>query len=240
MNYYYITGTSRGIGKSMAETLLKDESNYIIGMSRTQSIKHDRYEHIQLDLTDLDAVQDFQFIDIEGAKKVVLINNSGDIGDIKHVGTVDNLRIIENYRINAVSPSILMNNFVGEYQHVAIEKMIFNVSSGAARHAIESWSSYCASKSALDMFSQVIEAEQQVIKDNTPVRIYSVAPGIIDTQMQDEIRSASSEDFSELSRFVSYKEKNLLSSPNEVAEDLLRIIESPENYKDVILDVRDV
>ena len=46
-------------------------------------------------------------------------------------------------------------------QNSDAKKSIMNISSGAARHAIESWSSYCSTKAALDMYSEVIHIEQQ-------------------------------------------------------------------------------
>jgi benzil reductase ((S)-benzoin forming) len=61
LNYYYITGTSRGIGKAFAEYLLEDPSNYVIGMSRQKTIDHPNYRHFFLDLTDMNAVANFKF-----------------------------------------------------------------------------------------------------------------------------------------------------------------------------------
>ncbi len=133
-----------------------------------------------------------------------------------------------------------MNNFVKAYSHLEVDKSIINISSGAGRQAIESWSSYCASKSALDMFSSVIDVEQKLINKTKPVKVFSVAPGIVDTKMQYDIREAKEADFSNVSTFVNYKNNNQLDAPETTANLLMKIISNPQKYKEVLLDVREV
>ena len=116
-------------------------------------------------------------------------------------------------------------------------KKILNISSGAGRHTINSWADYCASKSALDMFSMVVSEEQK--KQNLPISIFSVAPGIIDTEMQVEIRSAKIEDFDKVNYFKDLKNQALLSSPKEIALKLLKVIDKPKQIEKVLLDLRD-
>ena len=240
MNYYYITGTSRGIGKALALLLLRDENNYVIGLSRTKTIVHKRYEHINLDLSNFEQVENYAFIDIIDAQKLILVNNAGMLGDVKHTGNIDNKQIHKAFMVNMISPAVLMNNFIKAYGNLAIDKLIVNISSGAGRHAIESWSSYCASKSALDMFSSVVDIEQKQINQLNPVKVFSVAPGIVDTQMQDKIREADEMDFSNVSAFVNYKKENQLDAPEKTAELLMKIINNPQKYNKVLLDVREI
>ena len=240
MNYFYITGTSRGIGKALALLLLQEENNYVVGLSRNNTIVHERYEHINFDLSNFEQVENFGFIDILDAEKIVLVNNAGVIGDVKHAGNIDNKYIYKTFLVNTISPAVLMNNFVKAYGRLDVDKSIINISSGAGRQAIESWSAYCASKSALDMFSSVIDVEQKLINKTKPVKVFSVAPGIVDTQMQDDIREAEEADFSNVSTFVDYKNNNQLDAPEKTAELLIKIINNPQKYKDVLLDVREV
>lgn len=240
MNYYYITGTSRGIGKALALLLLQENNNYVIGLSRTNTIEHERYEHINIDLSNFQQIENYGFIDILDVEKVVLVNNAGMIGDVKHAGDIDNKYIHKTFMVNTVSPAVLMNNFVKAYGHLDIDKSIINISSGAGRHAIESWSSYCASKSAIDMFSSVVDDEQKLINKANPVKVFSVAPGIVDTQMQDEIRETNKADFSNVGTFVNYKNNNQLVAPEKTADLLMKIIKNPKKYKEVLLDVRDI
>ena len=240
MNYYYLTGTGKGIGKALALLLLENPQNYVLGLSRNNELKHERFEFIPLDLSDFRNVSEFQFIDIQDAEKISLINNAGIIGDIKHVGTADNFSIYQTFMVNSIAPAVLMNNFIKAYQDVPVEKVILNVSSGAGRHAIESWSTYCASKAALDTYSQVANLEQNLHKKSSSVKVFSVAPGIVDTQMQNQIRAVDANDFSGVERFIEYKNKGELQSPEKTAELLNRILQNPELFDDVLLDVRNL
>ncbi len=240
MNYYFITGTSKGLGKSLANHLLSDNNNFVYGLSRTQTINHKNYKHFSIDLDNLTEVNKFSFDIPNDAKKIVLINNAGIIGEIKKVGNRSTQDIISTYNINTTAPSILMNSFIAKYQNINTEKIILNISSGAGRHTIESWAAYCASKAALDMYSQVIYDEQKHFNKELAVKIYSVAPGIVDTPMQDQIRLADKYDFPIVDNFINYKNVGALSSPDEISEKLLNLIENSRKYKSVIYDVREL
>jgi benzil reductase ((S)-benzoin forming) len=237
MKYYYITGTSRGIGKAIAESLLERENTFVFGISRNDSIQHKNYQHITLDLNDLNRVKEFTFGDHTNAEKIVLINNAGILGHVNQVGNLYTEKIINSYTINLISPSILINQFLNQYQYHEAERMIVNTSSGAAQHTIPSWSTYCATKAGLEMFARVVEDEQQDF-DN-PVKVYSIAPGVVDTEMQDEIREVDPENFRELDRFVNLKKEGQLVNPKDVGKKFVDIMEHPENYPKSIMDLRD-
>ncbi len=240
MDYYFITGVSRGIGKAIVEKLLKDENNYIIGLGRTSTIKHERFEFIEMDLGKLELVKNYQFIQIIDAKSITLINNSGMLGYVDVVGNIENQSIIETFNVNTIAPAILMNNFVNAYQNFKGKKLVLNVSSGAGRHAIDSWSSYCASKSALDMFTSVASQEQNNKYLENGIKFFSIAPGIVNTKMQDEIRELDESRFKDINRFINYKKENQLSDSEEVASKLIRLMENSDNYKDALLDIREL
>lgn len=237
MKYYYITGTSRGIGKAITEELLSRENNFVYGISRNNAIEHNNYQHISLDLNDLEKVQEFSFGDHPDAEKIVLINNAGILGQVTPVGNLYKEKIINSYNINLISPSLLINQFINQFKDHSGERMIVNTSSGAARHTIPSWSTYCATKAGLEMFARVIEDEQQDVEN--PVKVYSIAPGVVDTEMQDEVREVEPENFRELDRFVKLKKEGLLVDPKDVAKKFADVMEHPENYPKSIMDMRD-
>ena len=167
---------------------------------------------------------------------VVLVNNSGMLGDVKNIGEQTPENIYKVNMLNAIAPAILTNEFIKAYKNTPADIVVLNISSGAARHPVESWANYCATKSSLDMLSKVIQLENA----SSNIRVYSVAPGVVDTKMQEEIRSVSPEDFPHLSKFVSYKQKNQLVNPKDVAVLLLDIIYNPKRYQDVVLDLREI
>lgn len=239
MNYFYITGTSRGIGKALAEKLLKNENNRVIGISRNISIEHKNYQHIKLDLSDMEKVQQFRFNNHSDAKKIALINNSGMLGDIKQLGRMNNEQIITTYNVNISSPTVLINKFLNKYNTFKGEMIILNISSGAAKYPVASWSTYCSTKAALDMIAKVADAEKNE-KNTQNLKIYSIAPGIVDTKMQDEIREIPESDFSNVNSFIDFKENNDLVNINDVANQLIDIMENTNKYNDVIMDLRNV
>ena len=89
------------------------------------------------------------------------------------------------------------------------------------------------------MFAKVLDGELQEA-GNSKTKIFSIAPGIIDTEMQTEIRAVPDENFSNKSKFVSLKENNELTSPEEVANNLLDVIQNPEKYPNVVMDFREL
>ncbi len=233
MNLVYITGSSSGLGKSLAELLLKDNNNHVMGVARRETIQHKRYFHYTLDLKKVINENIFQKIPAN-CEKVVLINNAGTVGPITRVGSQSYEEVADNYTINVTAPSFLCNQFVEAYKNEQVQKIIINVSSGAGKHPIEAWNTYCASKAALDMFSQVLQAEHPDFK------VFAVAPGIVDTPMQSLIRSADEQHFPHLHRFQSYKTDGDLVSASEVALKYLKIIQNPQNFQEVLLSVRDL
>ena len=238
MNYYYITGTSRGIGKALVEHLLKDPSNKVTGISRSKkNIEHSNYEHVSMDLSNIDEVSRFHFHPHHDAKKIVLINNAGDLGIVKPIGALTAQAIAYTYNLNLVAPSVLMNTFAHAYHGFPAEKVIVNVSSGAGKYPIDGWSIYCASKAALDMFSKVVFEEQKLQKHD--FHILSIAPGVVDTQMQDTIRTVPKNDFSRIDDFINYKSSGQLSDPKLVAEKFFRILANISSINETVISVRD-
>src|SRR5213592_3698205 len=115
MNYYYITGTSKGLGKAFAELLLENNNNFVYGLSRTKTITHDRYQHITFDLSDLNNVKKFNFNKHDNAVRICLVNNAAMIGEIKRLGELNNDIIQETVNVNISSLFILVNNFIKSY-----------------------------------------------------------------------------------------------------------------------------
>jgi benzil reductase ((S)-benzoin forming) len=238
MNYYFITGTSSGIGKALAEEILKDETNWVVGLSRRNVINHARYAHHYLDLSIIEEVKRYEFPRLDEAKQLVLINNSGQIGDIKRIGTADNDAIDNLFKVNLIAPAILMNLYMQCYMNHNAERIVLNVSSGAANYPIDSWAPYCSSKAGLDHLTRTIHEEQKITQWG--IKVYSIAPGIVDTEMQSEIRSSNSEDFSRYDDFVRLKEQNELTSPEAVAKVYWEILRNTERYTEPVDTLRNM
>ena len=245
LNYYYITGTSRGIGKAFAEHLLENPSNFVFGICRNKTIEHPNYTHYHIDLTDMNAIKDFRFELHSNPKKIYLINNAGIIGFIKPIGKLGADIIIKNYTINLIAPSVLTNAFIECYNTTDCEKVIVNISSGAGKNPVDGWAVYCSSKAGLDMFSRVVDAEQKIRSEHPQesihkgFKIFSIAPGVVNTAMQSEIRNAEKEDFSRVEDFIAYKVNNQLSEPAIISDKYLKLLNNLNSIKGVLSSIKD-
>lgn len=240
MNYYFITGTGRGIGKSLAMLILQNERNFVFGISRSNEIVNRNFAFLKTDLNETEIIKSFEFPEFKDAESVVLVNNSISRFEFKHLGKRSSENIIENYNVNIVSPSLLINNFLGKYQHSNCRKIILNISSGAAYNPIESWSTYCATKAALAMLSEVINLEQKIKHPDNPVYVFSVSPGVVNTDAQRNIRNVSPEDFSMVGKFIEFYEKNQLAEPEDVAVKLYGIIQNPEKFNKTAIHLNEI
>ncbi|AMQ05745.1 SDR family NAD(P)-dependent oxidoreductase [Sporosarcina psychrophila] len=240
MNVYIITGVSKGIGFELAKQL-GSEGHFVIGIARTIS-KLDGVKFIRADLSEtekLEAVMD-EIITVfpREAVSFTLINNAGMVDPIGLMGAINAEDITKAVALNLTAPIILSNTFIGALKNFKGVKRIVNISSGAGRNAYEGWGAYCTTKAGLDHFSRVVALEQGSAEH--PVDIVSIAPGIIDTGMQETIRGSKEEAFPLLDRFIDYKEKGLLSSAEQTAGQLIAFMVN-EDFKTVgaIADLRD-
>ena len=88
------------------------------------------------------------------------------------------------------------------------------------------------------MFARVVNDEQEDVKDN-PVKVFSIAPGVVDTEMQDEIREVEPENFRDLDRFVQLKKEGLLVRPEDVAKRYAEVMNHPDQFANRVMDLRD-
>ena len=226
-----ITGTGSGIGKALAELLLSE--NYLIfGYSRTNQIENKNFTFTKIDLSDMEAVQKLQFPNVNVASDVLLVNNAATIGSILPIDKKTNEEILREYNLNIISPTLLSRKFINNYSDN--KKLLINIGSGAANIAIASWSTYCATKSGLDMLTEVIQKEK-----HESLKVFSIHPGVVNTNMQEEIRKSDADFFPIKQQFIDYYSKNELFSVDFVALKIFQIIAKNEDFKEIILNLRD-
>ncbi len=241
-HHIFITGASRGIGLGLLEHFLQKEKCKVYGLARSEAaLSHERYIHHSCDLSQLDVLPDQAISilpEVAAGDAVSLINNAGLLGEIGHMGRTDVSSLREVMDVNVSAAAIMMDAFIRRYARHQGKKVILNISSGAGKRPVDGWAAYCASKAALDMLSEVVATECAM--DDNDIWVFAVAPGVVDTQMQSKIRSADAADFSNVQGFIDLKENDQLSTAAQVAAKLEEVIEHPEEFTSVLLDVRDI
>ena len=242
MHYYYISGTSSGIGRAMTLLLLEREDVQVIGMSRTCTIEHAKYTHLYVDLSDpaqvTHAIKSFEnnySID----DTLYLINNAGVIDPIKYVQAYNESDIQKMIHVNLISAIQLISAFLKIPKGTYRSRVILSVSSGAATKIIDGWSLYGAAKAGLDHFSKHV-AKELMLLGETETQIFSVAPGVVDTPMQKKIRETNPDFFSTIEHFNELHITNQLVPPAIIAQKYLRILDEPRTFLDVIFSIKDL
>ncbi|MDF2856906.1 MAG: short-chain dehydrogenase [Neobacillus sp.] len=234
MKYAIITGASRGLGEAIAKRLLQEQIA-VISVSRTENEdlksfanqKGLTYKHHSCNLALENEVQEV-FLDIahyifeNTPEEIYLFNNAGVIEPIHIVGNLEQAPVIRNIQVNLIAPILLTNLFFQKAGLTSTKVVAINITSGAANRPIEGWSIYCSAKAGLNMFTQTAALEQAEKNPNN--KIIAFSPGVMDTDMQETIRSSSKDAFKELERFKELKENNKLLRAETVGDALVDLV----------------
>ena len=232
-----LTGHSKGIGQALLQLFLGKDGIQVHALSRTKGqLSHPQLTEWAVDLSDAAAVEEIlpDLFPRIAADRYLLINNAGWIGEIKPTGKLQPASLQRALQLNLLTPMLLSNAFAQAYGNSSGQKLICNLSSGAASKPLPGWASYCSSKAGLEMFSKVMDAEWR----SEAFRVFSVAPGIVDTEMQEEIRAAQPAEFPALDRFRGYHSEGMLSPAAAVAEKIGFMLAHPDQFPEVVQDVR--
>lgn len=218
-----VTGGGRGIGKAVAEQLArrgaavvvtarsKDQVEAVAAALREQGAKAigvtgDVADPKQVEEITQSALSHFGRVDI-------LVNNAAVIWPVAEVVKSDPAEWAYAIQVNLLGPFYLTRSLLP----VMIEQKygrIVNVSSGAAVNPIVGASAYSTSKAGLDMFTRAV-AQELVGKG---ISITSFHPGMVDTEMQVDLRSVDTTGASfDLTRFHDAHRQGQLRSADDVA-----------------------
>lgn len=238
MKQAWVTGASSGLGKALAEALL-EQGWQVEGISRRATITHPGYNHHTLDLSQPGAAKSVNFRLNPAASEILLVNNAGTLGEINQVGKMDDSALEAGLVLNTVSPAVLMNRFLNQSSGFRGKITVLNISSGASLNPYDGWAMYCSSKAGLDMFGATAALERQLEGDKR-TRIFSVAPGIIDTPMQAQIRDARKEEFSQIDKFISLHQEGKLADPVQTSGKLLEVLNRRDEFGQYRYDIREL
>lgn len=224
-----ITGTSSGIGEALAGHLL-GLGWKVFGIARREVKRPEMgYRHIQADLSDLSVAEsivapalsaEMAFSEIS---RLALVNNAASPGQMRNLEKHDANTLGAILDINITAPMLLM----GMMCRVCPPDMplrLVNLSSGLASFPLAGAADYCASKSALRMAGEVMALElENAGRQNAAV--FSYEPGIVETEMQEALRTQEKEHFSSTGMFRSFHSEDMLAGPHEVIDPIVRFLE---------------
>lgn len=226
---YVVTGASRGLGRAIARNLAEN-GHPIIALSRDAvslglagaefaAIQPDSIT-ITCDLADrADIAAAAEQIKAKTGWIAGIVHNAGIISPIKSMADVDRAGWAGNIQVNLVGVQDLTNRLM-PVMGGSQQTRVTTISSGASLRAISGWSAYCVAKAGLDMWAKCLAEE---CADNN-ISAISVAPGIVDTDMQKTIRSSNQDDFPDYDKFVELHNQGELVQPNVVAAKLGSLI----------------
>lgn len=218
-----ITGGNRGLGKAIVDLGLKQEDTVVISLSRSLHEEHkqiaaEKLVFIKTDLSESFSEGLFKEISkyIKPESRLYFFNNASIIMPIAKIGSFNGENIETTLKVNIQYPVNLINGLLGNFANNC--QAFINITSGAGANPLPYWSLYGASKAYMKMFFRVLEEEN---KDNVRIQFYSIDPGVLDTDMQENIRTnkAPNQDY-----FKTLKEENRLIKPEDAASRIFEEI----------------
>lgn len=225
-----VTGGGRGIGRAAALQLAGSGANVIV-TARTREQINDTVREIQAGggraraiPADIGNDGDVRRLMRESGEVDILVNNAGIIDPIAPVLSASPDAWRRDIEVNLYGV-FLTCHYVLPGMLSAGWGRIVNISSGAARGTTIGWSAYSAAKAGVEALTGVLAREV----GDRGVHVNALRPGIVDTEMQVEIRGSSDENFGpeNVARFRRYKEQGQLRKPEDPARLILWLL-SPE------------
>lgn len=232
-----ITGASSGLGLALARSVPFPAQ--VVDISRSGPPEGSGIDHFP---TDLSQPSEWAGVGEElkrlvnqlEPERAVMIHAAGTLTPMGFAGEVDPLAYASNVILNSAAGQVLGHHFLSAVAGRQGNYDLVMISSGAASSVYAGWSSYGAGKAALDQWVRNVGAEQ---KHRGGVRVSSIAPGVLDTAMQAEIRSTTQDDFPRVDRFHDLHDQGDLVDPEVAAGRIWEVIEGGVETGSV-LDVR--
>lgn len=208
---FLVTGASRGLGQAMVRILV-DLGCKVLACARSEHALRELWEGVDgvewtaCDLSTPGEAERLIALTLEKFGRLDgLINNAGTIQPIQTLQECDPEAWSTAIAVNLTAPALLMQ---AALPHLKKRNgRVVNISTGAAVKVMQGWSAYCASKAGLLHLTSVVAAECP------EVAFFSLRPGVIDTQMQDEIRGSEGMTEQDLQKFHGLKEEGNLEPP---------------------------
>jgi benzil reductase ((S)-benzoin forming) len=240
---FIVTGASRGLGLAIAEQLLQPGHVLLCISRQTNDALATRASsaRVALEQWSQDLAQAVETaarldewlrkLDPRGFETVTLINNAGVVTNPAPADEADPTALSNAIRVGLEAPLLLTASFLRATAPWRATRRVLNISSGLGRRAMAGSAAYCAAKAGMDHFSRAMAMEGATI--------VSLAPGVIDTDMQVQLRAADPAKFPDHHRFVGFKTGGQLASPAQAAASVLAYLRRPDFGSNPVADVRD-
>jgi benzil reductase ((S)-benzoin forming) len=147
------------------------------------------------------------------------VNNAGVIDPIGKLADVDPGMVAHHVAVNLIGVANGSRTFARQVRSRPGGGVLVNITSGAANTVYPGWAIYCASKAAVEHLTAVVAEEER----DQGLRAYSLAPGLIDTDMQAKVRAASPKAFPAVESFLDAKRDGTFNTPSWVADAILEL-----------------
>jgi NAD(P)-dependent dehydrogenase (short-subunit alcohol dehydrogenase family) len=243
-----VTGASRGLGRALAAPLLARPDHHVLTIARRPDASLDAVAAASgstltrwsLDLADAAgaAPRQAHWLAEQSPADATLINNAATLSTPGPLRDADADDLVAALRVGLEAPLLLTAAFLRTTAgwHGCVRKVL-NVSSGLGRRAMAGSASYCAVKAGLDHLTRAVALEEAGRPDGA--RVVSLAPGVVDTDMQVQLRAADRTRFPDGERVAALKEQGLLDSAESAADKVLKVLERADFGAEPIADVRE-
>jgi len=180
----------------------------------------------------------FDALNPEEFASATLINNAGLIGHLGPINDASAEHLLQGIAVNLQAPVLLSSVFLKHTRTWKMPRKILNISSGLGRRPMAASALYCAGKAGLDHFTRCLALDEALHAN--PAKVVSLAPGVIDTDMQTDLRSAKGAGFPDQNMFVQMKNTGALTTPTVAAAQILAYLQRPDFGSNPVADVRDI
>ncbi|MDX6249731.1 MAG: hypothetical protein QOF10_3091 [Kribbellaceae bacterium] len=228
----WISGASAGIGAALASAVPFPDAR-VIDLSR----RGGTVEHFKADLSDpadWKRVEQHFAAELAGfdGDRVVFVHNAGTVVPIGPAAAVEADAYTRAVLLNSAAPQVLGRAFLRATAELNCEKHLVMLSSGAARNPYPGWSAYNAGKAAVEQWVRTVGAEEN------GCRVIAVAPGVVDTAMQGDIRAVDEQAFPAVERFRDLKRSGGLITAEQAAQGIWSLLDRRLD-SGTVLDLRD-
>ncbi len=227
-----VTGASRGLGAGIAERFAARGVRLGLCARGEPALSGaDGVVTGRVDVTDAAAVTAFAERVADQLGPIHLwVNNAGVLEPVAPVRDLDPAEVGAHLRVNVLGVLHGTQAFVRHVRGRPGGGVLVNITSGAAQRGRAGWAAYCAGKAAVDRITEVVAAEE-----GPALRAHAVAPGVVDTHMQELIRATPAERFPDVDRFVELKRHGRFNTPAFVADRLLELAFDPAHRTDEVV-----